>query len=297
MLSHGMGRASPKWRPARGRFLPLLAAALVLTHPGTAAPAGAPPTTVGMPGRLDGVVLPGPELEARPLTDRRAPVVLRVVAVYPHGTAFRYDLEYTGLEPGTHDLRDHLRRKDGSPAAERAALPPLPVRVDPARPPGQVEPNKLEIDPGPRVGGYRILQALFLAAWGLGLAALVLSFFFPRRKRPVAAVSDHPASLADRLRPLVEKATAGNLSPAELAGLERGLLAYWRRRLHLERVPAGEAIERLRTHPQAGPLLAQLEDWLHHPGPPHPVDVARLLAPYRDLPPDAVDLADAGAAP
>ena len=59
--------------------------------------------TVGMPGRLDGVVLPGPELEAKPLTDKRAPVVLRVAAVYPHGTAFRYDLEYTGLEPGTFE--------------------------------------------------------------------------------------------------------------------------------------------------------------------------------------------------
>src|SRR5262249_11499931 len=155
-----------------------------------------------MSGRLEGVVLPGPELEAKPITDRRVPLVLRVARVYPHGTAFRYDLEYFGLEPGTHDLRDHLRRKDGSPAA---GLPPLLVKVNPVRPPGQVEPNTLEIESGPRIGGYRLLVIGFWVLWGLGLAAIVGSFFFPRRKR-AASSSDRPASLAERLRPLVEGA-------------------------------------------------------------------------------------------
>ena len=47
--------------------------------------------------------------------------------------------------------------------------------------------------------------------------------------------------------------------------------------------PAGQ-------YPAAGPLLSQLELWLHHPNPQPPKDVGALLAPYRDLPPDAVDL-------
>src|SRR5262245_18933008 len=81
-------------------------------------------TTVGMTDALEGVVLPGTELEAAPLLDRKSKVVLRVVRVYPHGAAFRYDLEYSGLEPGTHDLRPYLRRKDGSPVGE---LPPITV--------------------------------------------------------------------------------------------------------------------------------------------------------------------------
>lgn len=245
-----------------------------------------PETTVGMSGRLDGIVLPGPELEAKPATDRKAAVVLRVAAVYPHGTAFRYDLEYAGLDPGTHDLRDYLRRKDGKPLE---GVPPLTVKVNPIRPPGQVEPNKLAIDTGPRLGGYRLLKIGFIALWVAGLLVLVLSFFFPRRRK-AAALNDRPVSLADRLRPLVERATAGKLSQAELAGLERGLLAYWRQRLRLEAAEPGAAIETLRKHPEAGPLLAQLEAWLHRPGPPEPVDVPRLLAPYRDLPPEAVDL-------
>ena len=47
--------------------------------------------------------------------------------------------------------------------------------------------------------------------------------------------------------------------------------------------------------PDAGPLLGQLETWLHQPGSHDPVDVAELLRPYRDLPPDAVDIGERGA--
>jgi len=44
----------------------------------------------------------------------------------------------------------------------------------------------------------------------------------------------------------------------------------------------------LREHPDAGPLLRGLEDWLHRPEPRESVDVGALLAPYRDLPADAL---------
>lgn len=250
-----------------------------------------PETTVGMAGTLEGVVLPGTELEAAPLLDRKSKVVLRVVQVYPHGTAFRYDLEYTGLEPGTHDLRPYLKRKDGSPVGE---LPPVTVQVNPVLPPGQVQPNKLEIETGPRLGGYQLLMAGVVVLWALGTVVLVGSFFFPRRKK-VVPLTVQPVSLAERLQPLVAGAMAGTLSRPELANLERALLAYWRKKLRLEKVEPGEAVEVLRKHPEAGPLLAQLETWLHKPGPPEQVSVGALLAPYRDMPADAVDLA--GGAP
>ena len=100
-------------------------------------------------------------------------------------------------------------------------------------------------------------------------------------------------SLAERLRPLVEGAVAGRLSRIELANLERALLAYWRKRLALESAEPAAAMDAMRKHPEAGPLLAQLEAWLHRPGPPAAVDVPALLAPYRDLPPEAIDLAPA----
>jgi hypothetical protein len=246
-----------------------------------------PETTVGMAGVLEGVVLPGSELERERKDDRKAPVVVRVVRVYPHGTAFRYDLEYQGLEPGTHDLRPYLRRKDGTPLGD---LPPLTVKVNAVLPPGHVLPHKLEIEPGPRLGGYRYLVIGVVVLWALGMVALVASFFLPRRRK-AAGAADRPVSLAERLRPLLEGAVAGKLSQAELAGLERGLLAYWRKRLNLEGTDPAAAHAKLRAHPEAGPLLAKLEQWLHQPGAPEPVDVPALLAPYRDLPPGAIDLA------
>lgn len=243
-------------------------------------------TPVGISGRLEGVVLPGPELEPVPYDDRRIPVVVRVLNVYPHGTAFRYDLEYYGLDPGTHDLSKYLRRKDGTPAT---GLPPVPVSVTPVRPPGQVLPNELTIDPGPRLGGYRTLLIALGVVWAAGLVLLVGSFFYPRR-RVVEAVAAKPLTLADRLRPLIDGATAGKLSQEELAALERTLFAYWRTRLNLTHADPHQAMTRLYADPAAGPLLSQLELWLHHPNPVPPKDVGTLLAPYRDLPPDAVDL-------
>lgn len=272
---------------SRGRGAKALAAllSLALWNSGTLAHAQ-PESTVGLPGRLEAVVLPGPELVAEEIKDRKAPVVVFITRVYPHGTDFRYDLEYTGFAPGTYDLRNQLRRKDGSPPGN---LPPIVVTVKPVLPPGQVQPNKLEIEPGPRVGGYRTLVIVGVAVWSVVLVALIVSFFYPRRKKAVAA-GDAPVSLADRLRPLVEGAVAGGLSRSELADLERGLLAYWRKRLGLEAAEPGEAIETLRRHPEAGPLLSQLEAWLHRPGPPAPVDVPALLEPYRHLPPEAIEL-------
>lgn len=244
-------------------------------------------TTVGMSGRLTGVVLPGPELKGKE-PSRDSPIVLRVARVDPHGTAFRYEFEYYALEPGRYDLRDHLvRAADGKSAP---GLPSILVTATPVLPPGQVEPNKLEIEPGPRIGGYRTVVIILISLWGLGLAALIASFFFPRRRVSPLTV-DRPVSLADRLRPLVEGATAGTLSRPELAGLERALLAYWRKRIGLETAEPGAAVETLRTHAEAGPLLAQLEVWLHRPDPAAQVNVAALLAPYRNVPPDAVDLA------
>jgi len=267
--------------------------ALLLATAAGPAPAQVPTplkeTTVGMPGRLEGVVLPGTELEAKPHDDRKRPVVIQSLTVYPHGTAFRYDIEYYGLDPGTYNLSNYLRRKDGSPTKD---LPPVPVRVNPIRPPGQVEPNALAIDDGPRVGGYRVLLIAAGAVWVLGLLAIVgwmLRPLFRSEKRLAEAA---PVSLADRLRPLVEGAIAGKLSQPELAGLERTLLAFWRKRLNLEPAEPAEAMRHLRKHPDAGPLLGQLETWLHKPGPHEPVDVAALLRPYRDLPPDAADLTD-----
>ncbi len=233
-----------------------------------------------MPAKLEQLVLPGPELEARPIEDRRSAMVVRVAGAYPHGSAFRYDIIYYGLEPGRYDLKDYLRRKDGS---SMEGVPSIPVSVQAILPPGQVEPHGLILGPSPWLGGYRLLILVGGLVWFGVLAALALA---GRRKRQ-AEVEQMAwrATLADRLRPLVMAASTGTLDAGRRAELERLLIGYWRRRLGLEDLPPARVIAALRAHPEAGALLRRLEDWLHRPaGSAGNVDVAALLAPYRDIP-------------
>lgn len=249
------------------------------------------PTTVGIPQRLEGLVLAGSELEAIPSADRKNAVLLQVLKVYPHGALFRYDIEYTGLEPGSHDLRKYLRRKDGTALGD---LPPIQVDVKPVLPPGQVKPNELVLEKGPIVGGYGLLAGILAASWLAGLIALIWSFL-PGMKKVRQRETGRPPSLAEKIRPLVEGAVKGSLSRSELAGLERGLLAWWRKRLGLEKMDPSAALERLRQHPEAGPLLVRLEAWLHQPESSGDVDVQALLKPYLNLPADDLDTTGGGA--
>jgi predicted nucleic acid-binding protein len=255
----------------------------------TAPISGAP--SVGMPARIEQLVLPGPELEVVP-ADPKSPIALRIVATWPHGDAFRYDLEYWGLEPGDYDLRTFLRRKNGA-ADVATTLPPIPVTVKSILPAKLTKPHVPEAGEVPGLGGYRTLMIAVAVAWIAGLGAIL--FLGRRRRQRESAAIARPRTLAERLRPLVERACAGTLSRTERAQLELGLVAYWRRKLELDDRRAAEAIAVMRKHEQAGPLLLSLERWLHAPASPESVDVAALLEPYRDLPADALELAAAHA--
>ena len=243
-------------------------------------------TSVGISGRLDQVVIPGTELEVIPQEDRKTPVRLRIAATYPHGSAFRYDLEYQGLEPGTFDLKTYLRRKDNS---EMTGVPSLPVKVTATLPPGQIQPNAPASGEAPVTGGYFVITVAAALVWWIGLVLIIHYGFLRRKPAPQVETAAAPKSLAERLRPLVEGAIAGQLSQPELAKLERTLIAYWRRRLHLDDTDSGHAIDALRAHADAGPLLDQLDAWLHRPGTSADVDPAKLLAPYQHLPADELE--------
>ena len=234
-------------------------------------------STVGMPARIEQLVLPGPELEVRPIDDRRAPIVVRIVEAFRHGSAFRYDIVYYGLEPGPFDLKKWLRRKDGSSTDD---LPEIRVMIEPLLPPGQLEPHRLSLGSSPWLGGYRLLMVIGGLVWLGGRAAFALL----GRLKGVdsAAAPARGVTLADRLRPLVNSAVAGELSPGQHAELERLLIGYWRRRLKLEQEVPARLIGLLRNHDEAGPLLRRLEDWLHRPaGTPGPESTSpQLLEPY-----------------
>lgn len=241
-----------------------------------------PIPAVGMSARLE-VVLPGPELEALPIENRDAPLVLRVIHVAPAEQGFRYELEYVGFVPGRFDLRDYLRRKNRTPIT---GLPPIRVRVQSVLPPGQTLPNPLGAPATPRPGGYRVTLIVGGCLWVLGLLGLI---WIIRRRRAAELAAARPTTLADHLRPLVEDAIAGRAAPARLADLERSLISYWSRKLGLSSGPPAEILPALRQHAEAGPLLVQLESWLHGPQRPARIDLATLLAPYRSLPATALE--------
>jgi hypothetical protein len=240
---------------------------------------------VGMPFRVEQIVFPGSELEPVPVNDKTL-IVVRIDAVYPHGSAFRYDLVCYGVEPGEYDLRQFLKRKDGSSTDD---LPSTPISILAQLPPGQIEPHTLEYSSIRWLGGYRLILILGGIMWGAGLVWLL----YPRRKPTLAVAQSEqarPVSLADRLRPLVLDAVAGKLTPAQLAELERALVSHWRNRLGLNDQAPVEALSQLRQHPEAGPLIVQLETWLHRPGGSGQVDVPALLEPYRNVAGDALSM-------
>jgi hypothetical protein len=244
---------------------------------------------IGLPILFEEVVIPGTEVEGLP-HDPKAPFEARVVAVRPHGTALRYDIECVAYEPGDFDARDVLQRKDGTPLT---AAPALAFVVRSALEPGLVRPHTPGEGRVPAVGGYTTWLIAAGCVWILGLLWFVVT---ARKKRRAAAGLALPrqVTLAERLRVLVERARDQELGEFERTQLEMSLVAYWRRRLGHEKRPASELLPILRAHPEAGPLLTGLERWLHAPPGAHEVDVAALLAPYRDLPEDAIQLPSPG---
>ena len=242
--------------------------------------------SVGMSGVIQDLVLPGSELEVAAVA-RESALILRLDAVRPHGDAFRYDLTWYGLEPGTYELAPYLVRKDGSSTTD---LPEHTLTVTSLLAPGQVEPHRPAAGELPSLGGYQATLILGAIVWIVGLVWLLARG--RRRAQAAGADSVRRVTLAERLRPLVAAARAHELSPAGRAELELALLAFWKKRLGLADRDPVLALRELRAHAEAGPLLQGLEDWLHRPDPPA-VDLERLLAPYADLPADALELSPA----
>lgn len=247
-------------------------------------------STVGMPAHLRQFVIAGPELTAKPLSDRHQPFILRVEQIFQHGSDHRYDLEFYALEPGTYDLRDYLTRDTEDGSDWRVSVQPLLVRVESQLPAGQITPKPLQRGRLPVLGGYRLMMVLAGVLWLVGLFVLI----FSRKKRkedPVTATAPR-LTVADRLRPLIEQARDGKLTTAQEAELERTLIAFWCHRLQLQGLGPAAAFDQLKQHAQAGPLLVQLEQWLHNPAADKTIDLRTLLAPYEAMAAEQWDAED-----
>lgn len=231
---------------------------------------------VGARAYIEQIVLPGTELMAAP-TSLKAPIAVRVLKVWPHGELLRYDLEWTGFEKGDHDLAKFLAHKDGSATTD---LPSLPVSVTTLLDKGMAEPSEPPPVPAQRLSSYTTMQITAGVVWIVGLLAILL---IGRRFQRRMGTPPPLPTLADRLRPLVQAVASGSADVAAKAELERVLVAFWRARLNLKHVNAGDALIMIRQHSEAGALLRQLDAWLHMPTPPQSADWHSLLAPYRGV--------------
>jgi hypothetical protein len=233
-------------------------------------------TTVGMEGvcrlRYD-----GPAIEAKAVGDK-SPLVLRISPATADSERGEYELHYIANRPGTYDLRDWLVRSDGLPLPDIAPLSVQVVSLLPAD-----DDGTLANSPSPALPWfwpYRWLLVTGIALWASPLVWHLARKL--RRQLPVAADEPVRATLADQLRPLIAAAVAGRLESEDLARLESLLHRHWRRRLGLEGCTADESLQQLRSHPEAGRLLGQLDQWLYKPPSRQRVDIAAILLPYRD---------------
>ena len=253
-----------------------LASGLVYAAPD--APSPLPSTTIGFPQQLNEWVIPGSPVEAQPIHNRDQAVVVRILETYPHGTDFRYDIEYQVLEPGTFNLANYLRRVD---TADPTPIPPIEVEVRSLLGTGQILPAELAHRRIWYLSFYRLVLILGGLVWLLGLGLLV---FYGRAWNTEAVHSStKELTIAERLEPLLNNALQGELSVDQQAELERLLEGYWRNRLGLHDVPAPQLRERLRQHPEASQLLQFLDNWLHRPANAaiSSAELEAILRPYQ----------------
>jgi hypothetical protein len=147
-------------------------------------------------------------------------------------------------------------------------------------PPGLPRPADLAPKSAPKIGGYRTVLKVLGVLWVIVLLVIINSF---RKKKTAASQETRPPSLAERLKPLVEKASGESLSTDDQAQLERLLVGHWRERLpEIANEEPAKVLRHLREHSEASPLILQLEKWLHSPNPNFSSDdLDQLLAPYR----------------
>lgn len=234
-------------------------------------------TTVGFPLRILQTKIPGSHLIAKPYTDQRIPAMVRVIESFPHGTDFRYDLEFRGFEPGRYNVLDYLQREDDTELASA----PLWVMVEPILDADKVRPIPLP-QKSSQFRSYYI-PILFVSGiiWLAGLLAIL---FYGRGTLKKASVVTKKMTPAEKMRPLIDAAINGSLTTAQQAELERILSEFWSAKLNLGHLSADQLRSTLREHPEANRMLEQIDLWLHRPSSETTasVDVNALLKPYQD---------------
>lgn len=236
-----------------------------------------PSQRVGQPLEIKEIYIPGGEVKPKPRRDHKPPLTVRLLETKPAQDGFRYDFEVQGFEPGPHNLADYLEGPEGT------VIPAIPLEITTPLDPGITVPHT--IDPGtlPKLGGYRNMMILLGAVWLAGLAAIL----FWKKKKTITSgtAGTAQATLAERLRPLLDTAAKGDLTSDDRAKLDRLIIGHWREKLpEIAALSPAEAMAKLRTHPEASPLILAMERWLHARDTRLDTkEIETLLAPYQKI--------------
>ena len=230
----------------------------------------------------------GEALEVAPIPED-SPVLVRIAAVTADAEdsgQTSYDIRWLALLPGEHDLSIFFRHGENRPAD----LPPMMVMADSLL--GSDHEGNLANLPG------TLSPVIDFSAWVLWavvgfwlvLPLIILTVLRWMRPPPPPPVIEVVLTIADRLRPYVDQALAGELDSEGKAALERLLLAFWRDDLNLGSFRHAEALQAMRGHEVAGELIVTVERWLHS-GKETNADteqVEKLLQPYKTMAADRV---------
>ncbi len=200
----------------------------------------------------------GPTLRAKPQRDLEAPIS---VSLRQGSKSGEYEARFIGTVKGLFDLSDRLETADGSAPK---GLPSMMVNIVSTLPEDQrsdlFESANFQVN---LMGGYRIGLLAAIIAWLAIPLVVIASKFLLRPVQVRATPPPPPATLAQQLKPLVKAATNRSLTTPEQAQLELLLVHFWRERAELPELSMAGSIQRLRSHPDAGPLLSAVEQWLH----------------------------------
>lgn len=210
---------------------------------------------------------------------QQSDVVIRILKCTSIGGEMsRYDLGCTLMRAGRHDLKRYLLRHDGTPADFPDDVTVVASSLLPSDYQGGLMAGALPKIPA---RNYYWQWAAWLGVfWALALALITLV----RRKRvnflkaDCVIVVPEATTIQQKIRGLASQVQIGlPLSVEQQAHLETLLICYWRQKRNLEQCDIATAMAGLRSDPEAGALIEQLENWLHRPG------VGRQQTDTRDM--------------
>jgi hypothetical protein len=188
-------------------------------------------------------------------------LVIRVLEVKSASEGFRYDMEVYGLDAGTYSLGKYLRFTNSQQAVTELETT---LEITTQHPSDVLpKPQPLEHTTPEELSNYRSLIWVFCLVWVLVLVCILLY------RKPAAKNLEQEVkveSTHEKLQKLVLVTAHGELDVTQKSTLERLIIGHWKKQVPgLAALPTSEAITKLRTHPEASPLVLKIEHWLHAP--------------------------------